>query len=236
MNATKHSPAPFAVVGIVAAAFFAVMWIVAANGDSTWVLGESMISNLGVSDVDDTANEFMYGCIITGILVIVFGAGKAYCEQGASTASGIFLAATGLFLALVGIFDENYGNGDAHDAFAYLFFIFLFVSAACSIFGDHAEGKKINAAITAALILIVIGAIVGKEEAYYESAAAVCALLWIVAESVKMIFDIKPSASPQACAECAVAAVQEAPAEKEEPETSAEEAPAEDAPAEEDKE
>lgn len=233
MNATKHSPAPFAVVGIVAAAFFAMMWIVAANGDSTWVLGESMISDLGVSDVEDTANEFMYGCIITGILVIVFGIGKAYCEQGASTASGIFLAATGLFLALVGIFDENYGNGDAHDAFAYMFFIFLFVAAACSIFGDHAEGKKINAAITAALILIVVGAIVGKEEAYYESAAAVCALLWIVAESVKMIFDIKPSASPQACAAVAV----EAPAVKEEPEAApVEEAPAEDAPVEENKE
>lgn len=217
MNATNRSPAPFAVVGIVAAAVFAVMWIVAASGDASWVLGESTISDLGISANDDTANEFMFACIITGILVIVFGAGKAYCEKGANTASGIFLAAAGLFLALVGIFDKNYGDGDAHQAFTYIFFIFTAVSAVCSMFGDHAEGKKINTAITAALILIVVGAVVGKELAYYESVAAVCALLWIVAESVKMIFNLKPSVVPVACTGCACAAVAEAEAPAVEP-------------------
>lgn len=240
MNATKHSPAPFAVVGIVAAAFFAVMWIVAAQGDASWVLGESTVSDLGISANDDTANEFMYGCIITGILVIVFGAGKAYCENGASTAAGLFIAAAGLFLALLGIFDKNYGNGDAHQAFAYLCFIFIAVGAVCSMFGDHAEGKKINAAITGALILIVVGAVVGKELAYYEAVATVCALLWLVSESVKMIFDL-PKMEPVQAAAVAVAAVEEAPAEElaGEPEDAADAAPAEDAseaPAEEKKE
>ena len=108
MNATTHNPAAFAVVGIVAAALFAVMWIIMAEGDPTWVLGENTLSDLGISINDDVATEFKYTCMITGILLLVFGAGKAYCENGASTASGVFAAIAGVFIVLVGLYNKDY--------------------------------------------------------------------------------------------------------------------------------
>ncbi len=234
MNATTHNPAAFAVVGIVAAALFAVMWIIMAEGDPTWVLGENTLSDLGISINDDVATEFKYTCMITGILLLVFGAGKAYCENGASTASGVFAAIAGVFIVLVGLYNKDYEGGDLHNTFAYLLFIFLAIAAVCSMFGDHAEGKKINAAITAALVLIVVAAVVGKDLAYVEAVAAVACIVWIAAESVKMILNVKTPAQPAACAcTCAcckaeekeeeIAAVEEAAPEEEPAEAPAEE-------------
>ncbi|MDO5861684.1 MAG: DUF998 domain-containing protein [Thermoplasmata archaeon] len=190
MNATKRSPAPFAVIGIVAAFLFAVVWIVAAQSDSSWVLGENTLSDLGVSSVQFTADLFMYGCIITGILIFVFGLGKACCETRNSRAAGILVAAAGIFLVLVGIYNKDFGNGNIHVAVAYLLFLFLILAAIVSIAGDWAEGKRLSACATAILIVIVIGADIGNGLAYIEAVAVACALLWILIQSVKMILNL----------------------------------------------
>lgn len=195
MKAFKRNTAPFAVVGIVAAILFAMVWLVAAVNDPNWVLGVNTLSDMGVSDVQLTADLFMYGCIITGLLVFVFGLGKASNEYGSSRASGIMTAIAGVFLVLVGLYNKDFGNGNIHDTVAILFFLFLALAAMASVHGDWTEGKRINGAIGAILIMIVIGVAVGKPLAFVETVAVLCGLIWIISESVKMILNIRAAES-----------------------------------------
>ncbi len=191
MNATNRSPALFAVIGLIMAFAFAIMWIVAAENDPAWTFGDNMISELGVSTNQFTADVFKYGCIVCGALGFVFGVGKAYCEDNCSRASGIMCAAAGIFLALVGIYNSDYGNGNLHDTVSYLAFAFIFLAAALSVYGDWSEGKRINGAIAAVLILVALSCYVGKDLAFTEGIAIICALFWMISESVKMILNIK---------------------------------------------
>ncbi len=189
MNAIRN-PAPFAVIGLIMAFLFAIVWIVAAENDPTWVLGESKLSEMGVSTYDLTANAFKYGCIVCGILCLVFGIGKAACEDGSSCASGIMCAAAGIALAFVGYFTTE-SNPDVHDIAAYLLFVFLALAVALSVHGDWSEGKRINGLVGIILFAMVIACFIGKDIAYTEAVAVICGLLWVVSESVKMIVCIK---------------------------------------------
>lgn len=189
MNAIRN-PAPFAVIGLIMAFLFAIVWIVAAENDPTWVLGESKLSELGVSTYDFTADAFKYGCIVSGILCLVFGIGKSLCEDGSSCASGIMCAVAGIALACVGYFTTE-SNADVHDIAAYLLFVFLALAVALSVHGDWTEGKRINGLVGIILFAMVIACLVGKDIAYTEAVAAICGLIWILSESVKMILCVK---------------------------------------------
>ena len=111
MNVSNRHPGPFAAIGLLAAFAFAVIMIVAINGDSAWVYGENMLSDLGISDVQMTADLFNYGCMIVGILVFVYGLGKAVCETQCNRASGCILAIAAIFLVLIGYIHSDFGNG-----------------------------------------------------------------------------------------------------------------------------
>ncbi len=189
MNAIRN-PAPFAVIGLIMAFLFAIVWIVAAENDPTWVLGESKLSELGVSTYDFTADAFKYGCIVSGILCLVFGIGKSLCEDGSSCASGIMCAVAGIALACVGYFTTE-SNADVHDIAAYLLFVFLALAVALSVHGDWTEGKRINGLVGVILFAMVIACLVGKDIAYTEAVAAICGLIWVLSESVKMILSVK---------------------------------------------
>ena len=191
MNATNRNPAPFAVIGLIMAFAFAILWIVAAENDPNWAFGDNKISDLGVSSIELTADLFKYACIVCGALAFVFGVGKAYCEDDANRASGIMCAIMGIFMALAGIYNADYGNGTLHETVAYLFFLFLFLAAALSVYGDWADGKRISGAIAAILVLIALSCIVGKSLEFTEGVAVICGLLWIMSESVKMILAVK---------------------------------------------
>ena len=135
MNVSNRHPGPFAAIGLLAAFAFAVIMIVAINGDSAWVYGENMLSDLGISDVQMTADLFNYGCMIVGILVFVYGLGKAVCETQCNRASGCILAIAAIFLVLIGYIHSDFGNGNTHDTIAILFFLFLFIAMVLSAIG-----------------------------------------------------------------------------------------------------
>lgn len=191
MNATKRSPAPYAVIGILAAFILAVVVLVATENDPAWVLGESTLADLGVSDVELTADLFMYGSIVVGILLFVFGVGKAYTENKCSRASGVMIALAGIFMILLGYYTSDVGNGNVNDTYTWLFYIFLALAMILSVFGDWSEGKRISSVIAAILILVIIGGLVGKTLAYVEVLAMVCMILWLFSESAKMIVNVK---------------------------------------------
>lgn len=191
MNVSYRHPGPFAAVGILAAFAFAVILAVAANADSSWIYGESMISDLGVSDVQLSADLFNYGCIVVGILLFVFGIGKAACEFSCNRASGCMLAIAAIFLILIGYIHSDFGNGNTHTTIAILFFLFLFIAAVLSAIGDWKDGARLNGAVTSVLILVVLGCAVGMNIEKVEVIAVACAIVWVMAISAKMILAVR---------------------------------------------
>lgn len=191
MNVSYRHPGPFAAVGILAAFAFAVILAVAANADSSWIYGESMISDLGVSDVQLSADLFNYGCIVVGILLFVFGIGKAACEFNCNRASGCVLAIAAIFLILIGYIHSDFGNGNTHTTIAILFFLFLFIAAVLSAIGDWRDGARLNGAVTSVLILVVLGCAVGMNIEKVEVIAVACAIVWVMAISAKMILAVR---------------------------------------------
>lgn len=186
MKQLKGSPAGFGVIAICAAFVFSIMWMVAALGDASWVIGENTLSDLGVSDVQITADLFMYACMIVGVLTVIFGIGKAGYETGCNRAGGILVIIAGIFLILVGYFNKDYGNGDIHLAAAYLFFIFLALSVFVTAFGDWAEGKTLAVAYSIIATVICIGCFAFESLALTEAVAVICGLGWFVAQGIKL--------------------------------------------------
>ncbi len=199
MSSAANNTTPYAIVGIVAALLFAVLWTVAAKADASWVFGESMLSDLGVSDVRMSAYLFNYGCVITGALVLFFGTGKALYETGSSRTSGVLIAIAGFFLVGVGVFNEGFADEVPHLICAYTFFVCLVLGILFSIVGDAAEGRRLNACVSGMLVVFAIAVAVGHPIAYIEAITVACGLAWIIAESVKML--IGPGAEEeQSCA------------------------------------
>lgn len=190
MNATRCSPAPFAVIGICVAFIFAAVWVIAVNADVSWVLGESSLGDLGASDVQLTADLYNYGLMLCGLLVLIFGLGKGYTEKRCSRASGLVLALTGIFMIVAGGVSQDVGNGNLHEVAAVLSFFFMAVAVIVSAFGDWAEGKKLNVAVTIVLFLITLWALAFETLEMAEVVATGCFLIWIIAESVKMMFNV----------------------------------------------
>ena len=177
MNVSNRHPGPFAVIGLLAAFAYAIVLIVAINGDPAWVYGENML----------TADLFNYGCLIVGILLFVYGLGKAFCETECNRASGCMLAISAIFLILVGYIHSDFGNGNTHDTIAILVFLFLFIAMVLSAIGDWRDGARINSAISVILILIVLGCCVGMSIEALEVITVACGIVWLAAISAKMI-------------------------------------------------
>ena len=188
MNVSNRHPGPFAVIGLIAAFAFALILVIASNSDPAWVYGESMLSDLGISDVQIAADLFNYGCIIIGILTFIYGLGKSLCEYQCNRASGCMLAIAAIFLILIGYIHSDFGNGNTHDAIAILFFLFLFISMVLSAIGDWKDGYRLNSALSTILILVMLGCAVGMNVPTLEVIAAGCAIIWLLGISVKMIF------------------------------------------------
>lgn len=194
MNVSYRNPGPFAAIGFLAAFALAVIITVAINADVSWVYGESKLLDLGISDVDLTKNLFNYGRIIVGILIVVFGVGKAYTENGCNCASGCFVAFAGVFLIIAGFMQANSGNSDTVEAAALFTCIFQIVAMALSAVGDWKDGAKLNAALSSILILIIIGCLVGMNIEKVQVIAVACYIVWMIGVSAKMTFDSRKAA------------------------------------------
>lgn len=191
MNVSTRNPGAFGAIGIFVVFAFTVAVNIAAYGDPSWIFGENTLSDLGVSDVQLSADLFNYGCVIGGILICIVGLGKAVCEQCANRASGMFLAFAGLLLLLIGFVHKDFDQGNTHLIIAILLFVFILAAALCSGYGDAKEGYRLNAAFTGIMILVAIGYAIGNSLAAAETVAVICALMWILSISVKMVFQAR---------------------------------------------
>lgn len=189
MNSRKIGSAGFGIAALLGAFIFSVAWIIAVCGDASWVLGENTISDLGVSDVQISADLFKYACIITGVLFAIFGIGKAIFEKKANCASGIFAIIAALALIAVGVYNKDFGNGNAHLFVAYMFFLFTAIAAILSGYGDYHEKKTIPTAITVVAFVVGLFAYATCSLALAEVVIVVCILIWAAAQGVKLAME-----------------------------------------------
>lgn len=186
MNGNKHSRAGFCLAGILAAIVFTIMWFKAMDVNTAWEYGVNSLSDMGVSSDELAANLFNYGCMVTGILGIIFALGKVAFEKNENRASGFLLFAACVFLFGIGIFTSDFGNGNLHYLIALLFFLFLYAAIIVAMIGNAKEGNVLTAAFTGGLVVIAIAMVFLSEFETYEVVAVACGLLWLVAESIKL--------------------------------------------------
>ena len=189
MNSRKIGSAGFGIAALLGAFVFSVAWIIAVCGDASWVLGENTISDLGVSDVQISADLFKYACIITGVLFAIFGIGKAIFEERANRASGIITIIAALALIGVGVYNKDFGNGNAHLFVAIVFFLFTGIAAILSGYGDYHEKKTIPTAITVVAFVVGLFAYATCSLALAEVVIVVCILIWAAAQGVKLAME-----------------------------------------------
>lgn len=189
MNVSFRNPGPFAAIGFLAAFAMAVIISVAINADAGWVYGENTLSDLGVSDVELVSNLFNYGCMIVGILMIVFGLGKAATETGYNRGSGCLVAIAAVFMVIIGFIHSDFGNGNTHNIVAILTYLFLIAAIGLSAVGDWKVGGKLNAALSSILIVVILGCLAGMNIEKLEVIVTACAIIWVMGTSAKMAFD-----------------------------------------------
>ncbi|MGI6008675.1 MAG: DUF998 domain-containing protein [Methanomethylophilus sp.] len=181
MNAdAKRHAAAFGWIGIIAGVMFCLTWLACYSADSSWVWGTNSFSDFGISDTD-AATYFEWGCIITSILLAVYGIGEALNSKKVGFIScGIILVFTGLSLVMVGFYDADYEGGDIHDFFAVLgatLFVFasLFWTGQCWY-----DGKILAAGAPVVLYMISFFSYVSFEWEEWEVISLVLAAFWLI--------------------------------------------------------
>ncbi len=178
-----------AAIGLVGIIIFSICWICAVILDGTWVFGENMVSDLGVSDTD-AKYFFNYGCIAAGIIIYVYGILTAYFNKSTlDRVCYVLIAIAGMFLIGVGTFTEDLGW--PHNLCAYSLFIAVFISAILKIILDFINRDRVFAAVTAVLIISTIIVAATQTFPFLEAFAIIIILIWITLVCLKTIIKTK---------------------------------------------
>jgi hypothetical membrane protein len=187
MKVLKDHSTAFAWVGMLAVAIFIIIWLCAESVDTAWQFGVDKLSLFGISDTD-AKFYFNYGCMITGILVAVFGIGRAvYYKNEGHAAGGILLLVGGVALFFVGIFTMNTGDGQMHDFVSVAAALFIFLAMIAIAAGNWFAKREIFAGIGVALIFFLIAMFFAYDLAKLESYGIIVIMIWFLMESVNMI-------------------------------------------------
>ena len=185
MKVSKDHSIAFAWVGMVGVAAFITVWLCAENADAAWQFGVNTLSEFGISDTDAKL-YFNFGCMITGILVAVFGVGRTlYAKNAGHIAGGVFLFFGGIALALVGFFTMDDGNIHNFVAIAAALFIFLAMIAVAA--GNWVANRHIFAGVGIVIVCLLIAMYFAYDVAELEGYGIILAMIWFVVESVNMI-------------------------------------------------
>lgn len=184
LNTEKTAP-----IGLVGIIIFSICWICAVILDGTWVFGENMVSDLGVSDTD-AKYFFNYGCIAAGIIIYVYGILTAYFNKSTlDRICYVLIAIAGMFLIGVGTFTEDLGW--PHNLCAYSLFIAVFISAILRIILDLINRDRVFAAVTSVLIISTIIVAATQTFPFLEAFAIIIILIWITLVCLKTIIKTK---------------------------------------------
>jgi len=185
MKASKDRSIAFAWAGMIGVAAFIIAWMCAEAVDTAWQFGINTLSEFGVSDTDASL-YFNYGCMITGILVAVFGVGRAvYAKNVGHSLGGVLLVFGGASLALVGVYTMD--DGDLHKFVAVCAALFIFLSMIAIAAGNWSANRKILAGIGIVFVFLLIAMCMAYDIAKLEAYGIILAMIWFLLESVNMI-------------------------------------------------
>jgi hypothetical membrane protein len=169
------------------AIIFALMWIVAATVDSSWVLGEQTLSELG----GDRPGRIFFntGVILEALLSIVFVFGLKNTlssdNLGKAGSAVFFLAA--ISLLAVGVFPIT--TGVYHTVASYSFFglsLIALIILIRPLQSSRAFGA-IFSIITIVAIVVSLGFLFFTNIPTAEAVAVICLLFWSLIVSVRML-------------------------------------------------
>jgi hypothetical protein len=175
------------IAGLLAAIVFAVCWYTAAVSDTTWMFGTNYLSDLGVSDYRNAELFFNAGCLITGVLFVLFGAGLLISKKDElTTAAGVVAVISGICVSLIGIVTED--AGAAHSYIAYAAFGLGFVCLIILALKDCKDGLKILSAITFAGFAVTALSPLFLEFPGTETVAALALLVLFLLQGAKFLY------------------------------------------------
>jgi hypothetical membrane protein len=187
MVTKQKSVAPFAFVGILSGVLAPIMFVIAIFADGSWTFNVDMLSALGISNVAIAASLFKWTCVVAGITLLFFGAGKAYIRMtGLDAVSGLFLAVSGVFLVGVGLVTLD--NANIHHFFAALHFAMILIAMVAGTVGDWQKGRLITASVGACALVIFLCSTVGLTMAGAEVVLVFCFCVWTVVQSLSLAF------------------------------------------------
>jgi len=187
MISLKDHSALFAWLGLVAVVVFAMAWICAASVDTAWHFGVNNLSEFGISDTA-ARSYFNYGCMITGILVTVFGAGRtAFAINIGHALGGALLFSGGIALALIGVYTMAPETNEIHVIVALTAAVFIFAAIVAITFGNWYANRKLLAGIGIVVIFCMIPIALFLNIPSIEGYGIILALIWLTAESASML-------------------------------------------------
>ncbi len=175
----------FAWFGILGVAVFMTIWLFASAADPAWEFGVNTLSEFGISDTDAKL-FFNFGCMITGILMAVFGVGRAaYGKNVGHSVGGSMIFVAGVALALVGVFTMD--QGYVHSFVAVVAALFIFMAMIAIAAGNWAAGKKVLAGVGVVMVFMLSAMAIAYDVAMLEAYGIILAMIWFLLESMNMI-------------------------------------------------
>lgn len=174
----------YATSGIISAAIFMTLWVIAAITAPNWHLGELSLSDLGVCGNNVAEISFNMGCALAGLFGVMFGI-YVLNTSGYLRVTGVAMILSSIALTGVGVVNLNYGP--MHAAVALTYAGFGAVSMIFSIIGDIKEGRKKYAIVTCVLILIIIIMQLTQTFYVYEPIDVTCFCIWAGVQSFKYV-------------------------------------------------
>lgn len=176
-----------AIIGLIGAIFFALLWTSAVIVDGNWILGEETLSELG----GDRPGKvyFNTGVIVMGIMGLLFAYGLYLILKGDLIgrigSSVLFMGA----VALIGVGIFPITTGDYHTFFSYAFFGLMLITMfilALPIWRESRLGP-VGGLVTVGALAISLVFLFTSSIPLTEAVAVICLLIWTVTLSTLIL-------------------------------------------------
>ncbi len=182
-----REPQNIALLGIIGALGFSLLWAVAVFVDGSWVFGEMTLSVLG--DPSRPADAiFNLGCILAGIVLVVFAMAMRPLQKNRILRLTFGLVAlASFFLIGVGLFPIHIEFW--HNLFAWAYFLTMMGAVVISIPGDWYLGGRgrAMALFTLLMVLISVALLAFTALALAEAVAAIFIMTWALMRSLDLV-------------------------------------------------
>ena len=182
-----EEPRNVALIGILGAIGFSVLWIATVLIDGSWVFGEMTLSELG--DPSRPADMlFNISCILSGLVLAVFAFAMRSMQKVKLVRASMGLAgAASVFLIGVGLFPIHIDFW--HGLFSWAFFLTMMTAIILSVPGDWSRGGRARgiAGVSGFMVLVAVLLLALTPLALAEAIAVIFIMVWVLMRSFDLI-------------------------------------------------